>query len=155
GYLQNSVKDKQLTDGDHASILKLVADLNLQEQKYSDALVWYQKYIDFTCKQDPDVYVRMANANYELKQWDKVVGPADKAIALYEQPNKYPYGLKLSAFFERKMWPQTIEVAEELVRQFPDTAQWWSQLGMFYAQVEDFKKSLAMLEVAYNNGFLT
>ncbi|MBN7820895.1 hypothetical protein [Bowmanella yangjiangensis] len=155
GYLQNSVKDKQLTDGDHASILKLVADLNLQEQKYSDALVWYQKYIDFTCKQDPDVYVRMANANYELKQWDKVVGPADKAIALYEKPNKNPYVLKLSAFFERKMWPQTIEVAEELVRQFPDTAQWWSQLGMFYAQVEDFKKSLAMLEVAYNNGFLT
>ncbi|GAA0364968.1 tetratricopeptide repeat protein [Bowmanella denitrificans] len=153
-YLRNSVKDKQLTDADHASILRVVADVSLQDQQFQNAIDYYKKWMEFTCKEDPEVYLRMANAYYELKQWDNVIGPADKAIALYDKPNKNPYVMKLSAYFERKMWPQTIAVAEDLVRVFPDDPQWWSQLGMFYAQVEDYKKALAMLEVAYNNGFL-
>ena len=37
---------------------------------------------------------------------------------------------------------------------FPDTKQWWTQLGMFYLLVENYPKSLATLELAYTQGFL-
>ncbi|MBN7824911.1 tetratricopeptide repeat protein [Bowmanella dokdonensis] len=153
-YLSRAANAKQLNDTEHASTLKLVADLNLQEQNFETALTWYQKWLDFTCKQDPDIYVRMAQAYYETKQLAKIVEPANKAIALYEKPNKNPYVLKMTSFYERKMYPQTIEVAEELVKLFPDTPQWWVQLGFFYMLVEDYKRALATLEIAYNQGFL-
>ena len=114
GYLASSVNPKVLNDLEHAQTLKLIADLSLQEKKYTDAVKYYQAWLDFTCKEDPEVYTRMANAYYELKQFDKLIAPADKAIALYEKPNKNPYVLKLSSYYERKMYPETVKVAEDI-----------------------------------------
>lgn len=154
-YLKGSVEPKVLNDSEHANTLRLVADLSMQEKEYDQAIRFYQKWMDYTCKQDPDIYTRMAQAYYETKQLAKMVEPADKAIALYEEPNKNPYVLKMTSFYERKMFPQTVAVAEELVRIFPDNKQWWSQLGFFYMLVEDYKKALSTFEIAYNKGMLT
>ena len=152
--LVSSVETKVLNDLEHSQTLKLVADLSLQEKEYEQAVEYYQAYLDFTCKEDPEVYTRMANAFYELKQYDKLIDPANKAIALYEEPNKNPYVLKLSSYYERKMYKETVGVAEDIVNTFPEEGKWWVQLGQFYLMIEDYKKSLATLEIAYNQGFL-
>ena len=154
GYLVSAVEPKVLNDLEHAQTLKLLGDLSMQENKYTDAIKWYKAWMDFTCKEDPDVYTRLAQAYYESKQLDKMIEPADRAIALYEKPNKNPYVLKLTSYYERKMYPQTISVAEELVTQFPDEGRWWTQLGFFYLLVEDYKKGLSTFEMAYIQGYL-
>ena len=152
--LVSSVETKVLNDLEHSQTLKLVADLSLQEKEYEQAVKYYQAYLDFTCKEDPEVYTRMANAFYELKQYDKLIDPANKAIALYEEPNKNSYVLKLSSYYERKMYKETVGVAEDIVNTFPEEGKWWVQLGQFYLMIEDYKKSLATLEIAYDQGFL-
>ncbi|GGF72623.1 tetratricopeptide repeat protein [Alteromonas lipolytica] len=152
--LVSSVTPKVLNDLEHSQTLKLVADLSLQEKEYKQAIKYYQEWLDFTCKEDPEVYLRMANAYYELKDYASVIAPADKSIALYEKPNKNSYVLKLSAYYERKMYKETVAVAEDIVNTFPEEAKWWVQLGQFYLMIEDYKKSLSTLEVAYNQGFL-
>ena len=154
-YLVKSVQKKELNDSEHAGTLRLLGDLSLQEKDYKDAINWYNKWMDFTCKQDPDIYTRIAQAYYELKQLDKIIAPANKAIALYKEPNKNPYVLKLTSYYERKLYPDTVKVAEELVRKFPDNKQWWSQLGFFYMLVEDFKRALSTFEMAYAQGHLS
>ncbi|MCY7295948.1 tetratricopeptide repeat protein [Alteromonas sp. a30] len=154
-YLLKSVKTKQLNDSEHAITLRLIGDLNMQEKNYEDAIKWYDAWIDFTCKQDPDIFTRQAQAYYETKQLAKMIAPADKAIALFEKPNKNPYVLKMTSYYERKMYPETIKVAETLVKLFPDSKQWWTQLGFFYMLVEDYKKALATFELAYTQGYLS
>jgi tetratricopeptide (TPR) repeat protein len=126
----------------------------MQEEKFTDAVKWYNSWMDFTCKEDADVYTRLTQAYYESKQLDKMIEPADKAIALYEEPNKNPYVLKLTSYYERKMFPETVAVAEELVRNFPEEPRWWSQLGFFYLSVEDYKKALSTFELAHMQGYL-
>lgn len=154
GYLTSSVDNKVLNDLEHSQTLKLVGDLSMQEKKYNDAIKFYEKWMDFTCKEDPDVYTRMASAFYSAKQLDKMVEPANKAIALYPEPKKNPYVLKLQSYFERKMYKETIEVAEELVTVFPGQGEWWVRLGFFYMLVEDYGKALGTFEIAYDQGFL-
>lgn len=154
-YLQDSVKDNQLNDSEHAITLRLIGDLNMQEKQYSDAITWYDRWMDFTCKQDPDIYTRQAQAFYETKQLAKMIAPADKAIALYDKPNKNPYVLKMTSYYERKLYPETIKVAEMLVKLFPDNKQWWTQLGFFYMLVEDYKNALSTFELAYSQGYLS
>lgn len=154
GYLVSSVENKVLNDTEHSQTLKLIGDLSMQETKYTDAIKWYNAWMDFTCKEDPDVYTRLAQAYYESGQLDKMVEPADKAIALYEKPNKNPYVLKLTSFYERKMFAQTVEVAEELVRNFPEEPRWWTQLGFFYLTVEDYKKVYLPLKLRTTKVFL-
>lgn len=154
-YLKSSVEPKSLNDSEHAGTLRLVADLSMQEKEYGQANEFYQKWMTFTCKEDPDIYTRMSQAYYELKKLPEMIDPTNKAIALYEKPNKNPYVLKLQSYYERKMYQETVEVAEELVRIFPDNKQWWSQLGFFYMLVEDYKKALSTFEIAYNKGYLS
>ncbi|OFC69256.1 hypothetical protein BFC18_19115 [Alteromonas confluentis] len=157
GYLKSSVEPKVLNDLEHAGTLKLLGDLSMQEQKYSDAVSYYDQWMDFTCKEDAQVYTRKAQALYEQKKFDQVASAADNAIRLNEEADKLdknPYLLKLSAFFESKKYPETVSVAETLVNKFPDNGTYWIQLSSFYMMVERFDKAVQTLDVAYTAGFL-
>jgi tetratricopeptide (TPR) repeat protein len=70
GYLKSAVETKVLNDLEHAGTLKLMGDLSMQEQKYSDAVSYYDQWMDFTCKEDAQVYTRKAQALYEQKKFD-------------------------------------------------------------------------------------
>ncbi|MGJ8693272.1 MAG: tetratricopeptide repeat protein [Thalassotalea sp.] len=154
-YLAEAVKPNVLTVADHGESLKLLADLQMQEKQYEEAVKNFYKWIEFTCKDDGATWVKIAQAHYELKQLDKMIEPADKAIkADKKKPNQNPYILKVTSFYERKMYKESIGVLEEVVKAFPETKQWWSQLGMFYLLVENYAKSLETLELAYIQGYL-
>lgn len=154
-YLRRSVETKILNDGDYASITKAVGDLSLNEEKYEDALKYYKRWMDFTCKEDANVYLRMAKAYLDLKQYDKVIEPADNAIRTFEKPNKSAYALKVSAFYENKKIPEAIDVVETVVKLFPDDKTWWNRLGMFYLLEERYEDALSVFELSYKQGYLT
>jgi tetratricopeptide (TPR) repeat protein len=153
--LQGAVDLNELNDRDQADLLKLVGDLSIQEEKYENSIKYYNKWMDFTCKKDGDVYTRMAKAYTEMKQYDKVLEVADLAIATYEKPNKNPYALKINAYHEKKQYDGAVKVAEVLVELFPAEKNWWSQLGFFYMLTEDYNKALSTFALAYKQGFLT
>lgn len=157
GYLQSAVQTKVLNDLEHAGTLKLLGDLSMQEQKFDEAVKYYDKWMDFTCKEDAQVYTRKAQALYEQKKFSQVAATADKAIKLNSEagkPDKNPYLLKLSAFFEDKKYPETVSVAEVLVNMFPENPTYWVQLGSFYMMVERFDKAVQTLDIAYTAGYL-
>jgi tetratricopeptide (TPR) repeat protein len=154
-YLVKSVKAKKLNDSEQASTLRLVADLNMQERQYTEAIKWYREWMDFTCKEDADVYLRMGQALYEDKKYADMIAPLDKSIAMAKKPNKNAYALKLQSYYTRKMYKDTVKVAEIMVDIFPDNKANWTQLGFFYMLVEDYKKGLSTFEMALNQGYLT
>ncbi len=154
-YLKKAIAPDILNTADHAGGLKLLADLQMQTKDYKNALKNYKAWMDFTGKEDAGTYVKMSQAYYALKQLDKMIEPADKAIKLYgEKQNQNPYILKITSYYERKMYKDALKVLETVVQIFPDKKQYWTQLGMFYMLVEDYPKALATLDLAYKQGFL-
>ncbi|CAB0149668.1 hypothetical protein PSI9734_00243 [Pseudidiomarina piscicola] len=139
---------------DQAAALKLAADISLQLENYRDALSYYDKWLQFTGEPDPEVFLRIANAFYELKQFDKIIRAADLAIQHYEEPNKNPYVLKVASYYERKMYADAIDVLEAGLELLPTESVWWSQLGMMYMLEEKIDKALQTLEIAYLAGYL-
>ncbi|MFQ3219362.1 MAG: tetratricopeptide (TPR) repeat protein [Paraglaciecola sp.] len=154
-YLEKSVNSKALNDTEQAGTLRLIADLNMQEKRYDKAVGWYQQWMDFTCKEDADVYLRMGQALYETEKFADMIAPLNKSIELDDKPNKNAYALKLTSYYSLKMHKETLAVAEEMVKIFPDNKANWTQLGFFYMLVEDYKKGLSTFEMAYNQGYLT
>ena len=154
-YLKLAIAPDILNEGDHGEAIKLLADLQMQTKDYKGALKNYQAWMDFTGKSDGDTWTKIANAHYALKQLDKMIAPADKAIAAYgDKHNKNPYILKVTSYYEQKKYKQAVDVLETVVQIFPEEKSWWTQLGMFYLLVEDYKKGLATLDLAYKQGFL-
>jgi hypothetical protein len=109
--------------------------------------------MDFSGKSDGQTYIKIANAYYSLKEMDKVISPADKAIAAFgDKPNQNPYILKLQSYYERKMYKDSVKVLETVIQLFPETKQWWTQLPSFYILVEDYDKAAQTLDLAYKLG---
>lgn len=138
--------------GDHAAALKLTADLALQMEKYPTALEYYGKWLQFTGDADGDVLMRIANAHYELKQYDKIIQPADMAITAFQakgEPNRNPYIMKIASYYEREMYPDAAKVLEAGLQVLPGEKVWWNQLGMIYMLMERNDKALQTLEIAY------
>lgn len=154
-YLKQAVGPDILNEVDHSEALKLLADLQMQEKQYKEALKNYYSWMEFTGKSEGNTWVKIGQAHMELKQLDKVIVPADKAIVAYgDKQNQNPYVLKIQSYYERKMYPEAVEVLETVLQLFPENKTWWTQLGMFYLLVEDYQKGLAVLELAYKQGFL-
>ena len=139
---------------DHSMVLKLIADLSIQEQDYPEALNYYRKFIDFSLDQDPNVYLRISNALYEMKKYEEAIKPARRSIELFEEPNQNPYIIIMASYYEQKNFVQATKAVEDLVKNFPETEKWWPQLGSFYMMTEDFEKGLSIMELAYKQGFL-
>jgi hypothetical protein len=154
-YLKKAVEPDILNQGDHSESLKLLADMQMQVKDYKNALKNYYAWMDFSGESDGQTYIKIANAYYSLKQFDKVIEPADKAIAAFgDKPNQNPYILKLQSYYERKMFKDTVVVAETVLQAFPENKQWWTQLPMFYLLVEDYDKATQTLDLAYKLGHL-
>ncbi|GAA58521.1 TPR domain protein, putative component of TonB system [Pseudoalteromonas sp. BSi20652] len=152
-YSKQAVAPDVLNFADQEQTLKLLGDLYAGTEKYQEAKKAYVAWMDFTGAEDPTVYTRIAQANFQLGQFRDVFEPADKAIKLQKEPNKGPFQLKLAAYFELKDYASMVKVGEEIVRVWPDDKKAWIGLGKYYLQTEDYSKGLATMEVAYNNGY--
>jgi len=154
-YLKIAIAPDILNESDHGEALKLVADLQMQTKDYKGALSNYYSWMEFTGKNDGGTWVKIAQANYELKQLDKMIVPADKAIAAFgDKPNQNPYILKMTSYYEQKKYKEAIKVLETVILIFPENKAWWTQLPMFYLLVENYPKALQTLDLAYKQGFL-
>lgn len=154
-YLEKALKPNMFSARMQAATLKTYADLQTQEKFYKEAIQSYRDWMVLTCDEDPKIWQNIAIAYLELKQYDNVISPADKAIKAYgEKLNNVPYIVKLAAYNEQKNLDKAIEVLEVVVQLFPSDKRWWSQLGMYYVEVEKLDKGLTTLELAYKQGFL-
>ncbi|MCM2679827.1 tetratricopeptide repeat protein [Echinimonas agarilytica] len=154
-YLKSAVALNVLNPKEQAEGIRIVGDLQMQEKQYKDAIASYKSWMDYTSFQDKTIYVRMAQANYEIGKYAAMIPLADKAIQLSDKPDKNPYILKLSSYYERKQYKNSVKVLEELVRLFPEDEKWWAQLGMFYMLIDDYDKALATMSLAYKKNLFT
>ncbi|WP_028768256.1 tetratricopeptide repeat protein [Shewanella fidelis] len=153
-YLKSAVDADILGGVDHAQTLRLYADLLIGEKKFKESIPMYYKWMEFTCKEDPQVYRRIGIAYSEQKEWNKVLEVADKGLALAKEPDKGLYQMKLTAYFNQKKYKDAVKVLEIMVPLFQDDKRLWVQLAQFYLMTEDYTKSLATYDLAYKNGFL-
>lgn len=155
-YLKKAIEPDLLNELEHGESLKLLADMQLQTKDYKGALKNFYAWMDFTGKSDGQTYIKIANAYYELKQLDKVIKPADQAIAAFgNKQNQNPYILKITAHYEMKEYKKAVKVLETVIQIFPENKQWWTQLPMFYLLIEEYDKGTQTLDLAYKLGHLT
>jgi len=154
-YIKRAVKADILSTQEHGSALRTLADLHMQQSHYKLAISRYKQWLKFTKASDPQVWLRIAQAHLELKQFSQVIAPANRAIAAFAKPNKNPYLLKLAAYYQRKQYRNTIKVAVKLVELFPQEKTYWLQLGQFYMVNEQYKHALSTMHLAYLKGFVT
>jgi len=153
-YLSQAVDANLLSFNDHAQSLQLLGNLYLIQENFEQALVTLRRYLQFTGEWDADVLVRMASAHMELRQFDRVIPFAEKALQNMRQPHRNPYVLMIAANYEAGKVPETLRVLERGLEALPGEHRWWVQLGMIYMLNEQYEEALATLRIAFDAGYM-
>ncbi|WP_114767814.1 tetratricopeptide repeat protein [Vibrio rhodolitus] len=152
--LQYAVDSKQLQDEQAWITQKMLADLLLSDQQYKKSLAHYYhltKQVPEKQKVD-ELWLRIAQAHYQVSEWQQVVPAVDKYRAMQNKDELQPLSLKLGAQLQLKRWKDAIPTLERLIVLQPDKINWWRQLVSLQMQVNDNKSALSTLALAKQQG---
>ncbi|MEF1184424.1 tetratricopeptide repeat protein [Vibrio sinaloensis] len=152
--LDTAVKSELLNDEQAWQTRKMLADLLLNEQRFSQALPHYYELSQSVPENQKahEVWLRIVQSHYRLSQWREVLS----SMARYEQfglPDALPpLSIKLSAELELKQWASAIDTIKRLIVIEPERMEWWRQLVALYLRTEDSKRALDALALAKLQG---
>ncbi|MEM7468910.1 MAG: hypothetical protein AAF387_18750 [Pseudomonadota bacterium] len=153
----NVLKEKQIPEGLEVGTLFTVAQLYFIQENYRKVIstmkVWFSK----TQSPNPNSYIIMAQAYYQLKEYRNGIPEVKKAMALAREkgrPMKENWYLLLRVMhYELNEYPQVRDILEILVRDFPKR-EYWLQLAGMYAELKQEKKQFGAMEAAHAQGLL-
>lgn len=102
--------------------------------------------------------VLKAQAMYQKKDYQRSSIYINQAVAQVESEGAVPaenwYVLQRAIFYELKQPEQVTEVLVKMIRHY-EQPKYWVQLSGMYGELEEEKKQLAIIETAYQKGYVT
>jgi tetratricopeptide (TPR) repeat protein len=96
----------------------------------------------------------MGLAYFQMQDYDKAVEKVKEAIARSTEPRESWMRMLYALYTEQEDYQKATPILEELVLRFPKK-QYWVQLSLIYGAREDYPRSLAVQQLAYDQGYLT
>lgn len=153
--LKKSLDTQALPPDQRARAQVDLGELYIASGKYKEAVKNLQAGIARAQSPTADQYFKLANAFAQLKQFKKAVPPMQTAIKLSKKPKEAWYKLLLAMQYEAGDYAGTIAVLRKLIVNFPPNKEYWLQLVAMHQQLKQYKKALAVNELAYREGFVT
>lgn len=154
-YLQKAVEFNGLDNNAHFGSLLTLAQLQLQEDKYADALATIDRFLTETKSQKPEHLVIKGSALYNLQKFPEAVAVMKQAIAATPDPRADWMQLLMSAYFESDQTAEAAKLAEQIAAKKPDDKRAQTNLATIYQQIDMFDKSAAVMEKLRAAGQMT
>ncbi len=152
------IEQKPIPEALEKSTLYALAQLSMQQEKFDDSIMYINRWSTLNEGSDANSESLLANAFYAKKDYKKSLKHIDKAISLAKgsgkNPNENILILKRATHYELKQPKKVTEVSEDLVRLYPKP-KYWIELGNMYGEIGAEEKQLAVMEAAYQQGFVT
>ncbi|MDG2307776.1 MAG: tetratricopeptide repeat protein [Candidatus Binatia bacterium] len=130
-----------------------LAQLYVVREKYKQAAVTFGKWMAATENPPAEAHYMYAIPLLQLGRKKEALVQAEKALAKAKTPKEPWLQLALSLYFENKRYRDAAGVLEILVTRFPKKA-YWMQLSAVYSELNQHKRALGALEMAYLQGML-
>lgn len=153
------VKQDPIPESLEKSTLFSLAQLSMANGNYGKTIAFLDKW-DLVHQGKPPVNnnVLRAQASYQSKDYTNAAKYIESAIAQAVEEEKAPeenwYILQRAVYFELKDSKKVTEILEQMVRLF-NKPEYWVQLAGMYGELEQEDKQLAVMEAAYQQGFVT
>ena len=158
---ESVVQQQPIPESFEQTTLFSLAQLHMMRGNYAKTLEFLERWEALqTGPIPPKNLVLKAQAMYQNKDYKAASGYINQAIELQENSEEgYKveenwYVLQRAIYYELKQPKEVTEVLEKMVRLF-NKPQYWIQLAGMYGELGEEKKQLAIMETAYQKGFIT
>ena len=118
-YLQKAVDFDGLNNNEHYESMRLVAQVDLNEQDYAGALAAIDRFLQETKSQDGDDIALKGNALYRLKRYPEAIATMKNAVESSPQPKPEWLQLLMGAYFDSNQPQEAARIAEGLMAKSP------------------------------------
>lgn len=158
-YFAKVVEEDAIPEALEQNTLFSLAQLSLGQGQFDQAIEFLARWERLTSpEQHQKAWVLKAQALYQKGDYQAALQPISNAIAAAEAQQQVPEEnwlvLQRAIYFELGQTAAVATVLEDMVRYY-NKAEYWVQLAGVYGQLGHEQKQLAMLEAAFQQGFLT
>jgi tetratricopeptide (TPR) repeat protein len=134
-----------------------LAQLYVATEDWKRAAAMLESWFAVAEEPAPEAWMLLAQANFQIKRYDRALGNIDKGMAEARRRRMAPkenwYLLARMICYEKGDLPRTAAALEALARQWPKK-DYFVQLSAVYGELKDEQRQLAAMETAYRAGWI-
>lgn len=154
-YLQQSIQFNGLTNNDHYESTLIVAQLQMQDEKYQESLATLDRFLSETRSTQPEHMVLKGNALYRLERYPEAIAVLKPAIEATPEPRADWTQLLMGAYAASDQPAEAAKLAEQIAAGTPSDKRAQINLAATYLQSEQYDKAAAIYEKLRAAGELT
>ena len=130
-----------------------LGQLYMAEDRMPDAVRVLQDWYDSEETPNADANFKLAAAYMSTEQYAEALPYARKAVAMMKTPKERYYQVNLNCEFQIGNFLETLDLLKLLAMNFPKAA-YYKQLAFGYTELGEMETALAVLQLAYAEGWL-
>lgn len=154
-YLQQVVEFNALSNNEHYESMLVVAQLQLQDDQYQEALATLDRFLSETRSQKPEHLVFKGNALYRLERYPEAIAVLKPLIESSAEPRADWTQLLMAAYVDSDQAGEATKLAEQIAARTPTDKRAQMNLAAAYIQSDQFDKAIAVYEKLRAAGQLT
>ena len=112
-----------------------------------------KKASDIKTKEFTELWLRIAQTHYQLREWEKVLSAVGSYEGLNTQGDQVQaLNLQLTAQSQLQRWPAAIDTLDRIIAVEPDKLLWWQQLAGLQLRTSQPQAALTTLILAQRQG---
>jgi uncharacterized protein HemY len=153
-YMKKSLELKALPYGATLSTLYMVGQIQVSQEKYSEALKTVNLWFKLADEPSPEAYVLKATIFAQMKKEKAALELVTKAIDMTKKPQESWLAFAVAMNYQLERFKEAGRLLEKLTGMYPQKKKYWKQLTGVYLNLEENKKALATMELAEKGNYL-
>ena len=152
---KKAVDMNALPNDAHFQTLYQVAQLQVQDEKYADALATLDAWEKGTNTTTADELALKANAYYRTDKFQEAVDTMKKAMSMTDRPNDSWSQILMASYFELNQYDQAAALVQTQMQKDPSNKKLLNQLATIYIQANKPQQALDLMAKAKSQGLIT
>jgi tetratricopeptide (TPR) repeat protein len=152
---QKALEVNALPNNQHFGLMYQLAQMQVQSEKYADALTTLDRFEKETGKTSADQLALKANIAYRLEKYQDAINSMKQAIAMSDKPNESWNQILMASYFELDQYDEAAKLGEANLAKAPDDLRNYKQLATIYINSDNYPKAIEVLSNAKSKGLIT
>lgn len=154
-YLKQALQLNALDNNNHYQLMYMLAQVQLQEDQYTEGLTTLDRYLAETKSKKPEDLALKGQGLYQAERYAEAIPALKQAIETSPEPKDNWQQLLMASYAETGQSADAIQMAEKIAAKAPADKKAQMNLATVYLQADKFDKAAVVLEKLRTAGLMT
>ena len=154
-YLTQAIQLNALDNNSHYQLMYMLAQVQLQEDQYTEGLATLDRYLTETKSKKPEDLALKGQGLYQAERYAEAIPALKQAIETSPEPKDNWQQLLMASYAETGQSGDAIQMAEKIAAKAPTDKKAQMNLAAVYLQADKFDQAAAVLEKLRAGGLMT